>query len=294
MGVVSRWGTTPVFFSGMRGFRSVLLVAFVLLIAPRLAAQDLPPQLADRFSEGVAALKSGDLTAAETAFRDVLAGGGNRAFVHHNLGIVLDQKERHADALAEFRAATAIDPAFGPAHLMAGNTLLAMGRAADALPELRVAVRLLPDQAIAHAVYADALERTGDIGGVVDEYRRLVTISPSDPDFRYRLGKAYLKLAQWSFERLRAVAPRSARLPQALGQQYLQQGRPDLALQPFEKAAQLDPTLPGVHLMLARIHLDAKRLDQAAREIGLELALVPDSAMAKQVQRQIAAAQGTP
>ena len=62
--------------------------------------------LAARFSEGVAALKAGELDAAEAAFRDVLAGGGNRAFVHHNLGIVHQQREHHAEALAEFRAAS--------------------------------------------------------------------------------------------------------------------------------------------------------------------------------------------
>ena len=294
MGVVSLGGTTPIFFSGMRGFRSFLLVALVLLTASRLAAQDLSPALADRFTEGVTALKSGDLDGAERAFRDVLAGGGNRAFVHHNLGIVLEQRGRHADALVEFRVATQIDPAFGPARIMLGTTLLALNRPADAATELRRAVRVMPNEPAGHVALADALERLDDHGGVVDEYRQLVALAPDNADYCYRLGKAWLRLAQWSFEQLRAVAPRSARLPQARGQQYLQQGRPDLAQQPFEQAAQLDPTLPGIHLMLARIHLDARRLDQAAREIALELALVPDSAMAQQVQRQIAAAQGKP
>ena len=33
--------------------------------------------------------------------------------------------------------------------------------------------------------------------------------------------------------------------------------------------------VPDLHLALARIHLDAGRVDDAAREIGRELAIVP-------------------
>ena len=170
-----------------------------------------------RFTEGVTALKSGDLKTAERAFRDVVANGGERPFVHHNLGIVLQQRGEHQAALAEFRAAERLDPAFGPAWLLAGVSLLALGRPRDAVTELDRAAELLPGEAAVHLQLADAFERTGNITGVVREYRRLVELGPSNEDYLYRLGKAYLRLAQQSYERLRAVAPRSARLSQALG-----------------------------------------------------------------------------
>jgi len=93
--------------------------------------QGLPPALATRFSEGVTALSAGQLDLAEAAFRDVLRDGGDRAFVRHNLGIVLQQRGRHADALVQFRAASRLDPAFGPSHLLAGTSLLAMGQARE-------------------------------------------------------------------------------------------------------------------------------------------------------------------
>src|SRR5829696_157901 len=121
-----------------------LSVVLLILIAPTLRGQDLAPQLVARFSEGVEALKAGQLDGAEAAFRDVLARGGNRAFVHHNLGIVQQRRERHVQALAEFRAAARLDPAFGPARLLAGTSLLALGRAREAVAELERAVRLLP------------------------------------------------------------------------------------------------------------------------------------------------------
>jgi Tfp pilus assembly protein PilF len=274
-----------------------LILVIVVLLAPggMASAQELAPALAERFSVGVDALKSGNLDAAETAFRDVLrGGGGERAFVHHNLGIVLQQRGRDAEALVEFRAATRLDPSFGPARLLAGTSLLALGRPKEAAAELKQAIRLMPDELAPHLQLADAYERSGDMGGVVAEYRRLVAAAPSNDEYIYRLGKAYLKLAQESFERMRTVDPRTARLPQALARQYLDQGRSDLAAATLEKAAQRDPNVPEIHLMLARIHLDGGRFDDAAREIERELAIAPESAEAQAVQRQIEAARKKP
>src|SRR6476469_5887735 len=103
----------------MGEMRVRLILAVVVLLAPggTASAQELAPALADRFSTGVDALKAGNLDAAEAAFRDVLKAGGERAFVHHNLGVVLLQRGRNADALLEFRVASRLDPSFGPARL---------------------------------------------------------------------------------------------------------------------------------------------------------------------------------
>jgi tetratricopeptide (TPR) repeat protein len=284
-------GATPFLSQRMlKRLVSALLLTALLIAARAGAAQDLPPSLADRFSTGVDALKAGNLDAAEAAFRDVLKGGGERAFVHHNLGIVLQQRGRTAEALAEFREASRLDPSFGPARLLAGTALLALGRPKEAVTELRQAARLMPNETAPRLQLANAYERSGDIRGVVGEYRRLVVANPSNDEYIYRLGKAYLRQAQWSFERMRSVDPHTARLPQALARQYLDQGRPDLAAAAFEQAATLAPTLPDIHLALARIHLDEGRFDDAAREIERELAIAPDSAEARAVGAQIDAA----
>ena len=252
-------------------------------------AQDLSPELADRFSRGVAALKAGELDAAETAFREVLRQGGRRAFVHHNLAIVLQRRGQHADALREFRSAIGLDAAFGPARLLAGVSLLALERHDEAVAELEEAVRLMPGEAVAHVQLAEAYERIGDIGGLVDQYRRLVELQPANGEYRYRLGQAYLRLAQHSFERIREIQPHSARLQQALAGEYLRQGRVELAIQAFQDAARLGPKLPEIHAALARIHLDQGRLDDAAREVELELAVAPESLEARELEAAIEA-----
>ncbi len=229
-----------------RGRRPVLpgLVLGCLLTASAAAlaqAPDLPPAVASRFAAGVAALQSGSLDDAEAAFRTVLRDGGDRGFVHHNLGIVLQQRGRHAAAVAEFRRASALDPTFGPARLLAGSSLIALGRPTEALVDLERAVTLMPREIAAHLQLADACERTGRIARLSEAYRAVVALAPDDPEYAYRLGKAYLRLSQQSYERLKAVAPQSARLSQALGQEFVAQGQKQRAREAYEAAAARDP-----------------------------------------------------
>jgi predicted Zn-dependent protease len=271
-------------------FRVLVALLALVLCASSTFAQDLAPALAARFSDGVTALRENRLDEAEAAFREVLAGGGTRAFVHHNLGIVLQRRGRHADAVAAFRAAVKLDAKMGPARLLAGTSLLSLDRPKEAAGELERAVALLPSEPAARVQLAEAYERTGNMVGVVDQYRDLVGLAPADGEYAYRLSRAYLRLAQWSFDRIRTINPKSARLPQALGREYLQQERPDLAAAAFEEAARLDPRLPGIQLALARLHLDGGRLQDAARAIARELVLSPDDVEARQVKAAIDAA----
>jgi tetratricopeptide (TPR) repeat protein len=182
-------------------FRLVPACTLLLLATLPARAQDLSPALAERFSQAVADLKAQRLDAAEQAFRDILRDGGDRAFVHHNLGIVLRERGRHAEAVAEFRVATRLDPSFGPARLLAGTSLLALSRAPEARSELEHAIRLMPREVVAYVQLAAACERLEDPGCVTDAYRRVVQLAPDDPEYAYRLGSAYLALAKWATDR---------------------------------------------------------------------------------------------
>jgi tetratricopeptide (TPR) repeat protein len=167
------------------------------------------------------------------------------------------------------------------------SMLLALVRPREARSELESAVRLMPREAAAHLQLAEACQRLGDRACVADAYGHLVTLAPDDPEYVYRLGSAYLNLSTWAHERLATIAPRSARVNQALGREYLRQGQTDRAVEALQRAADADPTLPDLHLMLARIHFDAGRVDEASDEIARELALVPFSKEARQLKDQI-------
>jgi tetratricopeptide (TPR) repeat protein len=268
-------------------------LAWVTLLAsgPASAAQQpLPPALEKTFAGGVAALSAGDLDAAERAFLEVLRRGGAGASVRHNLGIVYQRRGAHAKAVAEFRAASRLEPRYGPARLLAGSSLLALRRTAEAARELEIAARLMPDEPQAHLLLARACERSDDWLGAADAYRRLRELQPQEAEHAYRLGRAYAKLAEWSQRRIVQINPRSARLQQTLGHHYRAQGRADEAIAAFRRAAAADPKLPEVHLLLALLYAERKDFGEALKEVELELKLVPESRGALELKRRIEAA----
>ena len=270
-------------------WRAFLLA--VLLLTTRIASPEprAAPAAEATFQKGVAALKAGRLQEAEAAFRAVLQQGGNEAYVHNNLAITLQQQGRHREAVEQCREAIRLDPAYAPPRVVLGGSLLALGRVVEAISALEEAVKLRPRERLAREQLARAYGRAGRPSSAIEQYRAVRDLAPSDPEAAYQLGRAYLRLSAWAMARLREVDPGSARIFQALGHNYRVQGRADLALRSFEQAAQADPKLPEIHLVLAQIHLEQKNWASARDEIERELALVPESAGALALELRLEA-----
>ena len=271
----------------MASGRALLLVV-LLPAAPAAPAQDLATPQAI-FERGIESLKAGRLEDAEAAFRRVLKEGGREPYVYNNLAIVHQQQGRHAEAIAECREAIRLDATYPAPRVVMGGSLLALGRVAEAVTTLEAAVKLLPKERLTREQLARAYERAGRPSAAIEQYRAVRELAPTDPESAYQLGRAYLRLSEWAMQRLRDVDPGSARIYQALGHNYRVQGRADLAVRAFERAAQADPTLPEIHLALAQIHVEQKNWASARVEIDRELAIVPESAGARALQLRIEA-----
>jgi tetratricopeptide (TPR) repeat protein len=274
---------------------SRLLVVAALLL-PALAspafAEDLPEALKAPFSEGVQALKAGKLDTAEALFRRVLREGGDESYVHHNLGLVYQQRGQHQPAVEQLREAIRRDAGYAASRIALGASLLALGQVADATTELEEAVKLAPQEALARRELARAYERAADWPAAIEQYRALKEQAPEDPETVYQLGKAYLRLSEWALRELKKIDPPPARFYQAQGHTYRVQGRADLAVRAFQRAAELDPALPEVHLFLAQIFMEQKRWAEARQEVDRELALVPDSLGARMLKQRLLAEEG--
>jgi tetratricopeptide (TPR) repeat protein len=269
--------------------RTILAVTIGLGTGTPALAQALPAALQASFDDGVRALKAGKLDEAESAFRTVLAKGGAVAYVHNNLGIVHQERGQHEKAVAQFREAIRLDPAYAAPRILLGASLLALGRVSEARSQLEKAVKLAPREPHARLQLARVEERAGDWVGVVEQYRALREMKPDEAEYVYGLGNAYLRLSGWCLKELDALDGGQARLLQAMGHNYRVQGRPDLALKAFEGAAQADPDLPEVHLAMAQVHMDQKRWAEARQEVERELAIVPESAGARALLERLSA-----
>jgi tetratricopeptide (TPR) repeat protein len=269
---------------------TLLVVAAVLILGDvrlSFAQQNLPPAVENQMAVGVEALKSGDLETAEKIFSNAAHRGVKHPLVYHNLGVIAQQRGNHKQAVARFRDAIALQPAYGPSHLLLGVSLLALGRTSEALRELKQAARLMPEQPQAHLQLARAHEASEDWLAAVEELQKLVELAPREPEYSYQLARAWTKLSGWSYQQIERVNPKSARLQQGLGQEYAIQEKYDLALDAYKRAAALDPKLPEVHLAMAVILLEMTNFDEALSEIALEQKLVPGSKAAAEIRTKI-------
>jgi len=257
-------------------------------------AQDLPPSSEAKIAVGVAALKSGDLDGAEKIFSEALQQGIKHPLVYHNLGIIAQQRGQPLKAVTRFRQALGLEPGFGPAHLLLGSSLLELKRNAEALRELERAAKLMPQEPQAYLQLAKAYEASENWLAAVEPLQKLVELAPEQPEYAYQLGKAWMKLSGWSYQQISKLDPHSARLQQALGQEYAVQEKYDLALSAFQKAAEYDPKLPEIHLAVALLCLQLKQFDDALAAINVELGLVPESKAALDAKARIEAARAAP
>ena len=258
------------------------------------AQEGLPSSEAEQMASGVQALKSGDLDIAEHIFKDALQHGVKHPLVFHNLGVIALQRNDRQLAVTRFHQALALQPNYGPARLLLGSSLLALGRNSDATRELSRAVLLMPKQPAAHLELAKAYEAQEHWLQAVEQLQEITRLAPENEEYSYQLGKALTKLSGWSLEEISRVNPDSARLHQALGQEYLIQEKYEQALEAYQEAARRDPKLPELHLGMALILMQLKRFDDALHEAELELELVPESKAALEAKAKIAAARAAP
>lgn len=249
--------------------------------------QGFPEALQSEFREGVAAQKAGCLQEAERAYLDVLRKGGTAAFVHNNLGIVYQSQGKQGLAIAQFREAIRLQPNYEAPRVLLGASLIATGQWALAIKELQAAVRLDPREPLARLQLAKACELSGDYAEVVKQYEALHELAPKEPEYLYQLGRAYLRQAQWSMEQIEHLHPGSARLYQMLAESYEARGRTREAIRAFQRAAQIEPKLPGIHLELARVYLRGGKVNLAREELRQELAIVPESVAARKLDQSL-------
>ena len=251
------------------------------------AQKELPQSLLGVFEAGVAAEKSGRLDEAEKDFQRILRQGGKLAVVYSNLGIVYQLRGDHVRAIAEFHEAIRLQADYFAPHILLGASLLAVKNVPEAVKEFERAVKLDPKQMQARAELAKAYERANNFAAMLDQYRALRELAPDDPEYAYQVGQAYLRVAAWCLDQMKRLDPQSARVYESRADAYRAQGQTTLAVRAFQKTAETNPKLAGIHLALAQIYLEQGKTEDARREIELELAIVPESVAAKAIQQKI-------
>jgi len=97
-------------------------------------------------------------------------------------------------------------------RLLAGVTLLRIGRTDEALPHLRLAAQLDPDNARAHQKLGAGIARQGLEAEALPHLERAARLAPGNAEYQWRLGDQYRRLgrlaeAKAALERSLALDP---------------------------------------------------------------------------------------
>ncbi len=246
-------------------------------------AQNARTPIAPSYRAGEEALNSGDLQAAEKAFRHVLTLAPNDAGAHANLGVVYMRRRSWTPALAELETARKLAPQVAGIRLNIGLVHFRREDYAAAIPSFESVLRDEPGSEQARQLLGLCYflnERYADAIGTLEG---LWTTSNIDLNYLYVLAIAAARsgrqdLENRALERLIEVGKDSAELHLFLGKAFLARGQDPQALLELEQAEKLGPRLPFLHYNLGLVYKRQHDFEKARREFLKDRDIEPDVA----------------
>ena len=147
--------------------------------------------------------RSSTVAAAADLYREVLALWPAHAPASVNLGTILYNQRRYAEAEAQYRLAAEIDPDYALAFFDLGNVLDELQRLPEAVDAYSRAIQLVPQYADAHYNLALAYERLGQRRRALRHWMVYTRLDPKGPWAAHARAQAKKTLAS---ERLSIVS----------------------------------------------------------------------------------------
>jgi tetratricopeptide (TPR) repeat protein len=189
----------------------------------------------------------------ETFYRATLVRNPACWMAHNNLGSLLRQRGRTAEALAHYETALQLKPDSAKAHDNTGVVLRQQHRLNEALHQFEQAVALDPGNAAFQNNLAGTLRETGHAAAALVHHRAAVRLDPefgaahNDYGITLReLGRPAEAIAE--FEAALRIEPDSAPAHLNLMLSYWLLGRTAEARRHYTAARRLNPALPEVDL----------------------------------------------
>jgi tetratricopeptide (TPR) repeat protein len=231
---------------------------------------------------------------SETLWSHALAVTGDNDTARANLGLVLMERDRPVEAIAQFRKALQIRSAnkqphynlsLALIHTDLGNALARIGSAGEAMEHFQEAIDVQPDYPDAHYNLAVALAQQGDVDAAIAQWRTTLSLRPDDAEAHAALGNALvgkgsLGEAIFHYDAALTSAPHSATTLNNLA--WLLSTCPDPALRNGPRAIELAQRAvqyaggnePAFLRTLAAAYAEAGRFGEAVETAQRALQLV--------------------
>ncbi len=182
-----------------------------------------------------------------SVFGHALAVTKDNHIAHNNLGALLEDSGRHAEALAHLREAVRLRPDEVLIRRNLARTLVSLGRRAEALKEYEWILARIPPDPELYARMGDLLADEGRTDEAAADYRQALLLDPAHGAVRYKLAELYLRasqlqLAQQVIQEAMRQAPQASWPHDLRGVIEAKLGRTDEALAAFRRSLELDST----------------------------------------------------
>jgi tetratricopeptide (TPR) repeat protein len=258
---------------------------WLLALGPGAGAQTpaTPPPLPtaeELFAKGVQLHQAGDILGAIEAYQDALQKEPGRVDARSNLGAAWVRLGRYEDAVREYRRALETEPGQVQVRFNLALALYKSAQIPEASKELHQVRALDPAHTAALLLLADCQLQMGNDAAVVSLLDPHEATLKGDRLFAYLLGTALLRRNE--LERGQRLIDRlfkdgdTAQGRLLLGLAHLRRKDGRGALVELDRAAELDPKLPGLHGVRGRAFLDSGRRADAVEAFRRELARNPN------------------
>jgi tetratricopeptide (TPR) repeat protein len=254
-----------------------LVAAALLLLRGAASAQENPERI---LQQAIRLHQAGDAEKAIVEYRAYLKARPDAVDARSNLGVALAQTGRYQEAAVEYREALKRRPRDPRIRLNLALAHYKLGRISEAAAELSTLQADQPGDTQTLLLLADCLLRQGLHRNVIDLLSPAADQHPENLAIAYLLGTALLRdnqivRGQQFIDRiLRNGDSGEARL--LMGTAKLDAREYEAAIAEFEKAAELNPQLPGVHSYLGRAYIQTGDTAAARLAFQKELELNPN------------------
>lgn len=206
------------------------------------------------FRAGNLFFDTGEFDKAMEKYRQALAVNPDNAMAHHRLGFLLQKKKQFQEAMEHLQAAVRLDAQNPLAQFDLGIALAARDDFSNAVGHLAQAAQMMPDgfdrmynPVTIHHALADAYYRLGRYAQSIPSLEAVLRHAPEHADANYLMAIAKVRLGETDlakpfYDRAVRGEPLLAQLPDYadfLSENYVKEGRYDLALPRCEQALQL-------------------------------------------------------
>jgi tetratricopeptide (TPR) repeat protein len=233
--------------------------------------------------------------AARPLFQKALAMNKSSAALV-GLGHVALSEQNFAEAVNNFQAALALDPGASGLHYQLALAYRALGDFAKAeaslekrgLGQPKISDPLIDDLQNLRTGFGNLWNRgtralaAGRVAEAVDVFRRMVEISPNDPNTRMYLGIGLARAgfpdpAMEQFTEALRIEPNHAGVHYNLGLLLAQRGLEQQATEHFRTVTKSSPDLKDGHFQLANLLMRADHYDEARQEYGIVRSMDPQN-----------------